>query len=232
MKKWLSNFLVKYLIKKSKVIANKKIGDRFQLLTIMLSDKKEWIPGQKVQIKISDQELRSYTPINWKSDQRTFETLIYNHGNGPGAKWSVNAKAFMPVQVLGPRNSLDVRNIKDDIFFFGDETTFGLAFALKESRCTHNINFFFEATHATDSSNALHYLGLEPFKLFERMAHDQHLNDCFTEMITAYKNQTIILSGKKDSLEFLNTAFLQKGIPAEKLIKKRYWGWKKTESIV
>ncbi len=231
MKKWLSNILVKYLIKKSVVLSNQKIGESFQLLTIKLSEKKEWIPGQKIQIKVTDQELRSYTPTKWEKDQRTFETLIYNHGNGPGALWSASAKPSMPVQVVGPRNSLDIREIDGSLFFFGDETTYGLAYALKEAH-SHKIGCFFEASKTLDAAKALEFLNLDQTNLFERDKDNSHLQACLERIISAYRDETIILSGKKDSIDFLQNALLIQGVLPEKIVKKRYWGWKKAESVV
>lgn len=231
MKKWLSNILVKYLVKKSVVVSNQKIGDSFQLLTIKLARPKEWIPGQKIQIKVTPDELRSYTPTKWGKDLRTFDTLIYNHGNGPGAIWSEKVKPLSTIQVVGPRNSLDIRDIKTGIFFFGDETTFGLAYALKQSSFSHEIHCFFEGSSEKDSLKALGLLELNDAAFFERTPSNEHLKLCLEKILLDYKDQVIILSGKKDSLEFMFESLIQKGIPAEKMIKKRYWGWKKGNQL-
>ncbi|MBY0416160.1 MAG: siderophore-interacting protein [Bdellovibrionales bacterium] len=226
MKKFISNLLVKYLIRKSTVLDNVKIGEDFQLLTIKLAYKKNWSPGQKIQIKVTPDELRSYTPSKWDKDKRTFQTMIYNHRSGPGALWSEAVRPQSHVQVVGPRNSLDTSDIKSNVIFFGDETTFGLAYALKHSEQKFSIKCLFEATKYSDSLNALTFLNLEEATLFERTKGDAHLKLCVDKIVSTYSDEFIILSGKKTSIQFVKDALNENGISSEKIIKKRYWGWK------
>ncbi len=226
MKKWLSNILVKYLVKKAVVLSNEKIGEDFQLLTIKLPKKKEWIPGQKIQIKVSENELRSYTPSMWADDKRTFQTLIYNHRSGPGALWSERALPQTKVQVVGPRKSLDIRELNKNIFFFGDETTFGLAFALIESHYVSSIKCFFEGKES--SLPALKHLGLHEHFFLVKRDDDKHLDDCLKQMLSVHTNEVIILSGKQNSIAYMEKKLIEKGVPLELIQKKRYWGWKKS----
>lgn len=232
MKKYITNLLVKYLIKKSIVISNKKIGEDFQLLTIKLAQKKSWTAGQKIQIKVSKTELRSYTPSSWSADNRTFQTLIYNHRSGPGALWSESIAPQTSVQVVGPRKSLELSGNNDNLIFFGDETTFGLACILKKTLKKSSIKCFFEATRYSDSLLALQSLQLEESVLIERTRSDTHLKICLDKIMDIYSNETIIISGKKNSIEFLERSLLERNIPPEKIIKKRYWGWKKPELAI
>ena len=232
MKKWLSNILVKYLVKKATVLSNEKIGEDFQLLTIRLPYKKEWIPGQKIQIKVSENELRSYTPSKWAKDNRTFQTLIYNHRSGPGALWSESVLLQTKVQVVGPRKSLDIRGLQKNIFFFGDETTFGLAYALIESQDVHSIKCFFEGTKKFNSLAALASLGLDHHAFFERTKDEIHLKECAEQMHSQHTDEIIILSGKQSSIVRMEQYLHEKGVLPELVMKKRYWGWKKQNLAV
>jgi len=232
MKKILSNLLVKYFVKKAVVLSNEKIGESFQLLTIKLPDKKEWIPGQKIQIKVSESELRSYTPSFWENDRRTFQTLIYNHRSGPGAQWSETVLPQTKVQVVGPRKSLDITTFKKNIFFFGDETTYGLAHALINSNRGHSLKCFFEGSLLNEAMAALKYLRLDDQLFFERTSTDSHLNACLEKILSDYKDEVIILSGKMSSMTFLEKGLLEYGLSKELIVKKRYWGWKKPNLAV
>ena len=229
MKKWLSNILVKYLVRKAVVLSNEKMGEDFQLLTIKLPQKKDWIPGQKIQIKVSDNELRSYTPTMWSEDKRTFQTLIYNHRSGPGALWSERVLPQTKVQVVGPRKSLDIREVKQNIFFFGDETTFGLAYALAESRSVSSIKCFFEGEDS--STAALRHLGLQHHSFFQRTNGDLHLEECLEKILNIHTNEMIILSGKQNSIVRMEKALIEKGVSSDLILKKRYWGWKKANHL-
>jgi ferric-chelate reductase (NADPH) len=232
MKKFLSNLLVKYLVKKAVVLSNEKIGESFQLLTIKLPGKKDWIPGQKIQIKVSDAELRSYTPSLWEKDKKTFQTLIYNHRSGPGAQWSEAVLPQTKVQVVGPRKSLDITEFNRNILFFGDETTYGLAYALVNSKHNFSIKCFFEGSHLDESVTALKHLGLDDQIFYERTTNDSHLKDCLEKMLSIYKDEIIIISGKMSSIRYMENALLDRGISEELIVKKRYWGWKKQNLAV
>jgi ferric-chelate reductase (NADPH) len=229
LKKKLSNLLVNLLIRKSTVLSNQKIGENFQLVTIKLSSKKPWFPGQKIQIKATASELRSYTPSKWHQDQRTFETLIYNHKSGPGALWAQNAVPGLKTQVVGPRNSLDIRLRTENIIFFGDETSFGLGAILKDNFTDKKISFCWEANEFNDSQAALGHLGLDTISLFLRNPKDTHLNFIKDHIQKIYTDELIILSGKKTSIDFLFKQLISCGIPKEAIMKKMYWGWKGKE---
>ena len=152
----IKNILIKVLgpiiLSKSKIVTNEQLSPHFHLLTIQGKKlKKEWTPGQKIQVKLKDDQMRSYTPCTWDSQKGVMQTLIYIHGKGPGSSWARDAKAQSKVIILGPKKSLSLDHEIKTIHFFGDETTFGLAHAIKKNIPNINFHFYMEANDIEES---------------------------------------------------------------------------------
>lgn len=231
LKKMISQLLVKILVRKSKIIEKHVIANRFVFLKIKMPKKVTWIPGDKVQIVVGAKDLRSYTPYTFDLDQKTFSTLIYNHGNGPGALWANSVATSARTEVFGPRRSFVDQDDDHMYLFFGDETSMGLAYALR-LRLYHA---YFEVNNEKLSALALHYLTLTPFSLFERRDNLRHINSIVEQMTlllstNRHQNFLIILSGHKWSAEYLEAALLEifhrLEITNARIIKKHYWGHK------
>lgn len=90
----------------------------------------DFYPGLSMVFRVSDRELRHYTPSAFDRETGMFEILFHIHGNGPGSKL---ADRLLPgdrlkVSVPGGRKLYD----KDRMFhfFFGDETSLSFYDAL------------------------------------------------------------------------------------------------------
>ena len=133
IKKLLVRVLGPFILSKSKVITNEQLSPHFHLLTIQGKQlKKEWMPGQKIQVQLKNDQIRSYTPCSWDSKAGVMQTLVYMHGKGPGALWARDVKAQNKIIIMGPKKSLSLSQDTKTVYFFGDETTFGLAHAVKK----------------------------------------------------------------------------------------------------
>lgn len=226
-KKILMKILGPLILSDSKILSNERLSPHFQFLTIKGKSlrKADWVPGQKIQVKMKNDEMRSYTPSSWDSQNGIIQTLIYMHGKGPGALWARDAKAASKVTVLGPRKSLKIEAEDKNIIFFGDETTFGLAHALKKHTININYLFYFEANDLSESKEIL-----ERFELgYSPLFNINQLEKISLEIASQYnlnKNTRIILSGKQQSIVKLRELLYASGIPQESIDKKVYWGWK------
>lgn len=237
LKKMLSQFLVKIFVRKSKIIEKHIIAERFVFLKIRMPKKIHWIPGDKVQIVVGKKDLRSYTPFALDLDNKTFSTLIYNHGNGPGALWANEIIPNKKTEVFGPRRSFIEKEDDHMYLFFGDETSMGLCYALR-LRLQHA---YFEVNNETASNMALQHLGLTPYTLFKRDKDQQHLKR-MVEQITSlllqknHRSFTLILSGHKWNAHRLETqlelALKHFNINNVKIVHKHYWGHKDAKKTV
>lgn len=242
IKKILSQLLVKLFIRKSKIVQKEIIAERFIFLKIKTPKKITWIAGDKVQIVVGKKDLRSYTPYALDEDQKTFSTLIYNHGNGPGALWASEVLSQTKMEVFGPRRSFVDPAINNNdscqmsYLFFGDETSMGLAYALRSKLA----QAYFEVNDEAKSHRALHYLGLKNYVLFKRKPHYQHLKLIVEQMTSLLHSQpqaklAVILSGHKLSAEELERSlseeFQRLALTNIRLLRKHYWGHKDLKNL-
>jgi NADPH-dependent ferric siderophore reductase len=226
VKKILVKILGPIILSKSKIVSNEQLSPHFHLLTIQGRNlRKEWIPGQKIQIQLKDDQMRSYTPCAWDSKAGVMQTLVYMHGKGPGALWARDAKAQNKVIVLGPKKSLKLENEVKRVIFFGDETTFGLAHAIKKNVPDIKFHFFMEATDTDESSSILKRFDLEEALLVSQGQLDlisQEMSKLFVEDSSI----RIVLSGKQQSIVALREKLYSLNIPSTAIGTKVYWGWK------
>lgn len=227
VKKILVKILGPIILSKSRIVSNERLSPHFQFITIKGKSikKKEWIPGQKIQIQLKGDEMRSYTPSSWDQSSGIMQTLIYMHGKGPGALWARDVRAQDKVVVLGPKSSLKIDESVKRVIFFGDETTFGLAYALLKNRSDIEFHFFFEANDLNESKNILKKFELENSSLFEL----NQMDAAAVKLGQAFINDgetKIILSGKQQSIVALRQRLYAQDIPKEFIDKKVYWGWK------
>lgn len=226
VKKILVKILGPIILSKSKVVANEQLSPHFHLLTIQGKKlKKEWIPGQKIQVQLKNDQMRSYTPCSWDSKAGVMQTLVYMHGKGPGALWARDVKPQNKVVILGPKKSLTLETETKTVLFFGDETTFGLAHAIKKNYPETIFHFYMEANDTNESSAILKKFDLEDALL---VSLDQ-LDLISQEMTKIFKDDgftRIVLSGKQQSIVALRNKLYSQNIPAAAIGTKVYWGWK------
>ena len=106
----------------------------------------EWTPGAKMQLRPArgTLSLRTYTPFGWDPEQGALQLLAYTHGAGPGSEWFAQARIGDDCELLGPRKSIDLRGLRSPVLFVGDESSVGLACALRSVAVA--------ATHVVESA--------------------------------------------------------------------------------
>lgn len=126
--------LADFLLKHSRVTQVTPLSSslvRFDVAGDELRDVK-WTPGDKAQILIPGQAVRTYTPFGWRDDAVSF--LGFIHGATPGSNWLRTLHAGDPVDFLGPQKSLSAAGISGPVVVVGDETSIAVARAFSESR--------------------------------------------------------------------------------------------------
>jgi ferric-chelate reductase (NADPH) len=107
--------------------------------------KATWVPGAKLQLRLrrGSMSLRTYTPISWDAARGVTELIAYTHGTGPAAIWFERVTEGQTCEVFGPRRSIDLREATGPVLFIGDESSVGLACALRT--VTDDVAHVFEA---------------------------------------------------------------------------------------
>jgi NADPH-dependent ferric siderophore reductase len=173
-----------------------------------------WTPGDKVQVFLPGEGLRTYTPTWWRDGATSFLALV--HGDGPGARWAASVREGDALQFFGPRKSIRVA-AGAPLVVVGDETSFGVAVALASS---NPVRAVFECGPTELATPAA--LGLDA-KTVQRRDDDAHLDDLEAAVRGALSaGATPVLTGRAAAIQALKQRFKARG-PALDGPTKAYW---------
>ncbi|ADO72535.1 siderophore-interacting protein [Stigmatella aurantiaca] len=188
-----------------------------------------WEAGDKVQVFLPETGMRTYTPLSWDAQKGATAFLIYLHGEAPGAVWGRTLQQGTRVQFFGPRRSVSLGDSSAPLLFFGDETSFGVAHALKQAHAQRDLTCVFEVTRRADCAEALREFGFEDSDV-ERSAGDAHLAEVHERLkgvLQARKEARLVLTGKAQSIQALRARLRSEGLPSPTQVKA-YWSVGKT----
>ena len=167
---------------------------------------------------------RTYTPMSWDADSGRTRMLTFAHGDGPGSRWASGLREGDTCQFFGPRRSLDLSGLESPVVLFGDETSFGLAAALRDSPQGAGAIHVFEASDVAESRPVLEAIGLGQATLIERIADDAHLAAAEAEVLRlAASGAHFVLTGKASSIQRVSRALKAVGVASSRVKTKAYW---------
>ncbi|MDI1484836.1 siderophore-interacting protein [Polyangium sp. y55x31] len=212
------------------------VGEHFRLVTLAGEGLRgaAWTPGDMVQIILSGAtlfgpwELRSYTPLAYEPDTGTTQILGYIHGHGPGSDWIAAANVGTRCRLVGPRYALSLRKAERPAVFFGDETSFSTAVALRETPSGYRgVRFVFEVDSVEDARAVVERFGMgDAVELVAREEGDRHLDELERAVLDTYRSTEAtrgILTGKAPSIQRLYKALRAVGVPGRRLTNVAYW---------
>jgi NADPH-dependent ferric siderophore reductase len=203
------------------------IGADFRLIELEGDALKDisWRPGDKIQVAVGAGFMsRTYTPISWDKVNGRTQILAYLHGEGPGSDWARTTIEGQVCEFLGPRRSLDVSELDSPTLLFGDETSFGLAAAMRKANPEQHLAFAFEVSDLIGSREALRIVGVNNAELLGKDATDQHLNGVLTKLLhQASERARFVLLGKASSIQHATRALKAHGIESRRITAKAYW---------
>ena len=228
----LSRALVRLFMRHATVAACETIADRFRLITLegpALADI-AWTPGQKLQIAMGSAFVaRTYTPIEWDPVAGRTRILGYAHGDGPGSAWVRGLEPGDECDVFGPRHSLDPNAAAGPLALLGDETSIGLARALRSSDRTGAVACRFEVDDVDATRRVMENLGLDDAALFARSEDGAHIRGIEAALPALdAAGATFVLTGKASTIQQLRLALKSRAVPAARIVAKAYWAPGKT----
>lgn len=217
----------------ARVTAVETLSPHFRLVDLEGDALKDvaWAVGQKVQMAMgSGLTARTYTPMSWDADRGATRILTFSHGEGPGSRWASGLRAGDTCQFFGPRRSLDLSGLeKTPVVLFGDETSFGLGVALRDSPLGAGATYVFEASDLAESRPVLESIGLGDATAIKHTADDAHRAGAETELTRlAAGGAYFILTGKASSIQHMSRALKAAGVGSARLKAKAYWAPGKT----
>jgi ferric-chelate reductase (NADPH) len=221
---------VSRLFTKSATLAEATLlADGFRLLTLSGTalQNVDWVPGQKVQIMLGGWVQRTYTPLSWDAATGSTSLLAYMHGAYPGSDWARTLALGDPCAIFGPRGSLDLNALERPAVLFGDETSFGLAHALRHTPGgSAGVRLLLEVTAPEVARTVLDAIGVSGAELLVRAATDAHLTELervVTELHEKERPQSWVLSGKAGSIARVAKRLRQLEVPRQRIQTKAYW---------
>jgi ferric-chelate reductase (NADPH) len=228
----ITQTLLRWLMRSARVAAVETLSRYFRLVDLEGEALRNvaWTAGQKVQVSMGlGLSARTYTPISWDADRGRTRLLTFAHGDGPGSRWASGLRVGDACQFFGPRRSLDLSGLGSPVVLFGDETSFGLAVALRKSPKADGAIHVFEASVIAESRPVLEAIGLGQATLIERVADDAHLTAAEAQMSRLAASGThFVVTGKASSIQRVSRALKAVGVDSSRLKAKAYWAQGKT----
>jgi ferric-chelate reductase (NADPH) len=219
--------LLRWLMRPARVATVETLSPHFRLADLEGEALRNvaWMAGQKVQVAMgSGLSARTYTPMSWDADNGRARLLTFAHGDGPGSRWASGLREGDTCQFFGPRRSLDLSGLASPVVLFGDETSFGLAAALRDNPQSAGAIHVFEASDVAESRQVAEAIGLGQATLIERIADDAHLAAAEAEVLRlAASGAHYVLTGKASSIQRVSRALKAAGVASSRVKTKAYW---------
>ncbi|MGC2290015.1 MAG: siderophore-interacting protein [Thermoplasmata archaeon] len=218
-----------WLFRKVTISCIEVLSERFRVITLAGAGLRDarWVPRQKIQITVERGANRTYTPFEWDSVQGETRILAFSEGQGPGAVWATKVHVGDACRFSGPRRSLDLSGLGRSTFLFGDETSFGLALALRTTIApSDTVALLFEVSSVEESERAWQAFGGPSVPLVRRTDADAHLTEVETQTLKILDERAptdFILTGKASSIQRVRGLLRDRGIPSSCLRVKAYW---------
>lgn len=226
-KAWFGAVVARFIFTEAHVVSVRDVGPRMRLAELAGDALKgiDWTPGDKVQVYLAGQGMRTYTPVRWNKVRGETSLLLYVHGKPattPGAAWAQGLREGDAVSFFGPRGSIRFPELSDPVVFFGDETSFAAACALRDARPSSAI---FEVDDEGAARETLDAIGLAKATVVQRRPSDAHL-DALTSVVarelSANPAASLALTGKAQTIQLLRKQLKAKG-PLREGKTKAYW---------
>jgi len=149
------------VLREARVAAAEAAGAGFRRIRLQ-GDSLRAQPGNKIQILLPSDDVRTYTPI---PSPEGAVLLGWCHAGGPGSRWISEAKAGDTVRFLGAQHSLSFP--PGPIILVGDETSVAVAASFAVAR-SGQVQAVFEAVSLEDLRAAADAVGLQPAHLARR----------------------------------------------------------------
>lgn len=183
----------------------------------------QWLPGQEIEFRVSDQDYRHYTPCNWNIEEGYTDVIFYLHGQGPGSDWAEKRQPGDQLKMIGPGGKFTLIPAARQYVFLGDETTIGLFLAMQQAIGSDAV-----ITGVIES---------EPFAMKWpamcglTLAVCERISDFRGKAIWQWVSQHVVwdehtvfyISGHAGSIQLLKKELLAKGIHHAQVKTKPYW---------
>lgn len=202
------------LLSHAKVVSTEAVGPGFRRLELR-GDFAKPNPGDKLQILLPSDDVRSYTPIAGGAGELVL--LGWAEASGPGARWLTEVKVGTDVSFARPQRSLVLP--AGPVILVGDETSVAVA-ASYEAAHPGRVQAVFEGRSSAAVFAAASAVGL---KSVRAMARGDTSATVAAIMVAKSKapDATIALTGGSELIVAVRAALREQGLRDVKC--KAYW---------
>ncbi|BBY65033.1 siderophore-interacting protein [Mycolicibacterium helvum] len=191
----------------------------------------KWTPGDKLQLRPRRGSLamRTYTPINWNTDEGSTDVIAYRHGDGPAVDWFNNAEAGAGAEIFGPSRSLDLGDTVARTIFVGDETSIGLAYAL--NHLDTEATYLYEATDPDALSAVLTALeNIENTEVFAKAEDRGQLLEAIVQAAEGCSSSSLdlIVTGDAATVNAVRRSLKRRPDLTPRIKARAYWAHGRT----
>jgi NADPH-dependent ferric siderophore reductase len=216
----------------ARIAAIETLSPHFRLIELEGEALKDvaWTAGQKIQVAMgAGLSARTYTPMSWDTARGRTRLLAFTHGDGPGSRWASGLHEGDNCHFFGPRRSLDLAGLEAPVVLFGDETSFGIAAALRNNLQAGGALHMFEANDVVESRQVLEAISLSEARLIARSTGDSQLATVEAELLRLAANGAqFVLTGKASSIQRISRALKAADVASSRIKTKAYWASGKT----
>lgn len=121
------------LLTDAEVTGVRALSETFRLIELRVqpAGRGSWRPGDKVQVLLPSEDVRTYTPIHWNADGST-ALLVHVQGSSPASRWAEQVRAGDRIRFAGPSRSLQLP--AGPVTLLGDETSIGVMASYAHTR--------------------------------------------------------------------------------------------------
>lgn len=167
--KWVSNLFGNKMRPNVKVVETHYLSPHIKKISFQGNISKwNFEIGYASVVRVSETEFRNYTVANHNQENGFFDIVFHLHGNGVGSNYIASLKVGDEIFVSPPRGLKIYHSNAKHQFFFGDETSLGLACSLLPmlNKNKHQYQFYFELKD--ENRNVPNLLGLENCTVFSK----------------------------------------------------------------
>nr|BBH93209.1 hypothetical protein KTA_14080 [Thermogemmatispora argillosa] len=186
--------------------------------------RRSWVPGQEVKIRVGERDYRHYTPLSYRQEPGEMEIIFYLNQRGPGSRWVEQLRVGQPVPLAGPANGAPFIPLRLPALFFGDETALGLGLALQAAQSQagafHAVIEVCASEHADIMTLFPHLTIIPRLEAQPGSAHIRWLE----QASLALDQLTFYLVGHTQSIQAIRQILTQRyHIERQRIKTKPYW---------